>query len=113
MANHYTNKKSHHRHGAEDHHSITRDSIISTAFDLFREKGYAKASISELARRVDMDPSSVYYYFPSKEALLAEISEPQITIPTLEEMSSYNKSRTVQLYALIMMDVVQKMRIAT
>lgn len=108
MANHYTNKKSHHRHGAEDNHSITRDSIISTAFDLFREKGYAKASISELARRVDMDPSSVYYYFPSKEALLAEISEPQITIPTLEEMSSYNKSRTVQLYALIMMDVVQK-----
>lgn len=108
MTVHHVNKKSHHRHSAEDNHSITRDSIISTAFDLFREKGYAKASISELARRVNMDPSSVYYYFPSKEALLAEISEPAIDIPTLDELSSYTSSRTVQLFALIEMDVVQK-----
>ena len=50
----------------------------------------------------------MYYYFPSKEALLAEISEPAISVPTLEELSSYTDSRTVQLYALIMMDVVQK-----
>lgn len=108
MTVHHVNKKSHHRHSAEDNHSITRDSIISTAFDLFREKGYAKASISELTRRVNMDPSSVYYYFPSKEALLAEISEPAIDIPTLDELSSYTSSRTVQLFALIEMDVVQK-----
>lgn len=108
MATQSTNKKTSHRRNSDDSHSITRDSIISTAFDLFREKGYAKASISELARRVDMDPSSVYYYFPSKEALLAEISEPAISVPTLEELSSYTDSRTVQLYALIMMDVVQK-----
>lgn len=108
MATQSTNKKTSHRRNSDDSHSITRDSIISTAFDLFREKGYAKASISELARRVDMDPSSVYYYFPSKEALLAEISEPAIDVPTLEELSSYTDSRTVQLYALIMMDVVQK-----
>ena len=108
MATQSTNKKTSHHRNSDDSHSITRDSIISTAFDLLREKGYAKASISELARRVDMDPSSVYYYFPSKEALLAEISEPAISVPTLEELSSYTDSRTVQLYALIMMDVVQK-----
>ena len=100
-------KNAHHKHGVDDH-SITRDSIISTAFDLFREKGYAKASISELARRIGMDPSSLYYYFPSKEALLAEISNPKIEIPSMEELSSFTNSRTVQLYTLIMMDVVQK-----
>lgn len=72
-------KNTHRKHGVDDH-SITRDSIISTAFDLFREKGYAKASISELARRIGMDPSSLYYYFPSKEALLAEISNPKIEV---------------------------------
>lgn len=100
-------KNAHRKHGVDDH-SITRDSIISTAFDLFREKGYAKASISELARRIGMDPSSLYYYFPSKEALLAEISNPKIEVPTMEELSSFTNSRTVQLYTLIMMDVVQK-----
>lgn len=100
-------KNAHHKHSVDDH-SITRDSIISTAFDLFREKGYAKASISELARRIGMDPSSLYYYFPSKEALLAEISNPKIEIPSMEELSSFTNSRTVQLYTLIMMDVVQK-----
>lgn len=98
-------KNAHRKYGVDDH-SITRDSIISTAFDLFREKGYAKASISELARRIGMDPSSLYYYFPSKEALLAEISNPKIEVPTMEELSSLTNSRTVQLYTLIMMDVV-------
>lgn len=48
MANHYTNKKSHHRHGAEDNHSITRDSIISTAFDLFREKAMPRLPLANL-----------------------------------------------------------------
>ena len=81
MANHYTNKKSHHRHGTEDNHSITRDSIISTAFDLFREKGYAKASMSELARRVDMDPSSVYYYFPQKKRFLQKFQNLTLLFP--------------------------------
>ena len=67
-------KNAHRKHSVDDH-SITRDSIISTAFDLFREKGYAKASVSELARRIGMDPSSLYYYFPSKEALPSLFSE--------------------------------------
>lgn len=51
-----TNKNSH-RYASDDNHSATRKYIISTAYDLFREKGYAKASMSELARRINMDPS--------------------------------------------------------
>ena len=97
-----------HRRNANGSLSTTRDSIITTAYDLFREKGYAKASLSELARRIGMDPSSLYYYFPSKEALLAEIFNPETDIPSLEDLSFYTTSRTEQLYALIMQDVVQK-----
>lgn len=100
--------RGHHRF-SEDSRSATRKNIISTALDLFREKGYAKASMSELARRIDMDPSSLYYYFPSKEHLLSVISVPhQIKIPTLEELRCHTNSSTVALYVLIMMDVVQK-----
>lgn len=77
-----TNKNSH-RYASNDNHSATRKYIISTAYDLFREKGYAKASMSELARRINMDPSSLYYYFPSKEALLAELCIPQLILRRL------------------------------
>lgn len=102
-----TNKNSH-RYTSDDNHSATRKYIISTAYDLFREKGYAKASMSELARRINMDPSSLYYYFPSKEALLAELCDPAIDTPSLDKLRSYTNSYTVALYALIMMDVVRK-----
>lgn len=100
--------KNNHRYASDDNHSATRKYIISTAYDLFREKGYAKASMSELARRINMDPSSLYYYFPSKEALLAELCDPAIDTPSLDKLRSYTNSYTVALYALIMMDVVRK-----
>lgn len=101
-------KATRHRRNTHENYSATRASIIATAYDLFREKGYAKASVSELARRIGMDPSSLYYYFPSKEALLSEIFNPETGIPSLEDLSLYTTSRTEQLYALIVQDVVQK-----
>ncbi len=60
-------KNAHRKHSVDDH-SITRDSIISTAFDLFREKGYAKASVSELARRIGMDPLFAVLLLPFKRS---------------------------------------------
>lgn len=54
------------RRGPYASRSSTRESIVATAIDLFREKGYANASLSELARRMGMDPSSLYYSFPRK-----------------------------------------------
>lgn len=94
--------------GSRESRSSTRASIISTAYDLFQERGYAKTSISELARRVGIDPSTLYYYFPSKEALLAELASSKVQLPTLEELTTLSGSAAEQLYALIMLDVVQK-----
>ncbi len=96
------------RRSVKESGSTTRDSIITAAYDLFREKGLAKMSLSELARRVGMDQSSLYYYFPSKEVLLSKISHSTIDVPTLEALSRYSSSHSAYLYALIMQDVVEK-----
>lgn len=47
-----------------------REHIIATAIKLFQERGYAKTSLSEIARQIGLDQSSLYYWFPSKEAIL-------------------------------------------
>lgn len=51
----------------------TREKIIEAASELFVEKGYAAASISKVAARAKVLAGSVYWAFPSKEALFAEV----------------------------------------
>jgi len=50
-----------------------RDTIFEQALELFSEKGYAGASMRELAKRCGTTPSNLYNYFPSKEDLLQEV----------------------------------------
>lgn len=59
----------------------TRNKIIAVAIGLFRAKGYARTSMSEIARQAGVDPSSFYYYFASKEALIESILNPNERIP--------------------------------
>lgn len=47
-------------------------SIISSALTLFSEKGYTSVSIKEIAALASVSQVSIYNYFGSKEALLAE-----------------------------------------
>jgi AcrR family transcriptional regulator len=50
-----------------------RDQILERAALLFGESGYDRTSIRDIAAAVGMLPGSVYYHFPSKEALLAAV----------------------------------------
>jgi AcrR family transcriptional regulator len=47
--------------------------ILDEAARLFREKGYAAASMRDIASAADMLPGSLYYHFASKEALLVAV----------------------------------------
>ena len=58
----------------------TRNNIIAVAIGLFRAKGYARTSMSEIARQAGVDPSSFYYYFASKEALIEYADKILLTI---------------------------------
>jgi AcrR family transcriptional regulator len=48
----------------------TRSAILSASTQLFAEKGFIGASISDIAEIVGVSKSSIYHYFPSKEAIL-------------------------------------------
>lgn len=47
----------------------TRRRIVETARVLFHARGYANTSMDDIVRRSRVTKGSLYYYFPSKEAL--------------------------------------------
>ena len=47
--------------------------IINEAINVFKEKRFANGSLSEIARRLDISPSLIYYYFKNKDEIFAEI----------------------------------------
>lgn len=52
---------------------VTRDEIVAAARELFREKGYAGASMQDLADRIGLKKASLYMRFSNKEALVPEV----------------------------------------
>jgi AcrR family transcriptional regulator len=50
-----------------------RAEIIQAAADVFRERGFEAATLLDVARVLDTDRASLYYYVGSKEELLEEI----------------------------------------
>ncbi len=47
-----------------------RETITAKAAELFATKGFAAASVSDLARKCKISKSLLYHYYPSKEAVL-------------------------------------------
>jgi AcrR family transcriptional regulator len=53
----------------------TQDKIISAVIGLIREKGYAAASSTEIARRAGVTWGAVQHHFGGKEEILGEVLE--------------------------------------
>lgn len=66
---------------------LTRQRVLSVTSELFRTKGYKATSMRDIAAAVGMKSGSLYYYYDSKEALLAAILNDNIdaTISNLQE----------------------------
>ena len=47
----------------------TRERVIGAALESFAERGFAGSSVRDIARKARIRVSSLYHYFPSKEAL--------------------------------------------
>lgn len=53
----------------------TRERILEAAIETFAEKGLSGSSVRDIARHARLRVSSLYHYFPSKEALYREVQE--------------------------------------
>lgn len=53
----------------------TRGKIIQAAEKLFREVGYSKTTVAEIAENIGMSPSNIYRYFPTKTHINEEICD--------------------------------------
>ncbi len=87
---------------------VTREKIIAVAISLFRANGYANTSLSQISRQAGINPSSLYYYFSSKEDLLNSVFDQGATVPPIPLLEDLSESRGAQLYALIAYDIVHK-----
>lgn len=53
----------------------TRLQIIQLAAKLFTEEGYSKTPLSKLAKILDLSPGNITFYFPTKDYLLAVLTD--------------------------------------
>jgi AcrR family transcriptional regulator len=70
--------------------AVRRPQILATATDLVREKGLWSVRISDVAKRAGMSPTSVVYYFGTKDELFADAisrADDMFYEPVLEELA--------------------------
>jgi AcrR family transcriptional regulator len=81
----------------------TRRRIIAAAMKCVAERGYARATIREIARTADITSGSLYHYFPNKaeivRAAYVEVSE--ATMPQLATASEQAEGVVNKLAAVI------------
>lgn len=50
-----------------------REFVLAAAASLFRDRGYERTTVKEIAEACDMLPGSLHYRYPSKESLLVDL----------------------------------------
>ncbi len=65
---------------------MTRDELVETAAQVFRQKGYHGASMDDIAKAVKLRKASLYHHFKSKQEILLEILERALQL-LLEKIS--------------------------
>jgi AcrR family transcriptional regulator len=58
--------------------SRTRELILRAALDLFRTQGFDGTSLREISEQLGITKAAVYYHFPAKEHLVAELTRPML-----------------------------------
>lgn len=59
----------------DSHEQANRDLILQTAIKIFSQKGFASATMDDIAEAVGLSKAGVYFYFPSKESLFSAAVE--------------------------------------
>jgi len=80
------------KYRTENQPADKRQRILQAAVQTFSEKGYAKATIAEIARQAGVADGTVYEYFENKEDVLLSIAEERFRehVEQLEQTFSGN-----------------------
>src|SRR5688500_10232292 len=65
----------------------TRRKILDTALSLFRTNGFDATTMREIAGRVGLSLGAAYYYFPTKDAIVAAYYD-QVQVEHLEKATA-------------------------
>ena len=86
----------------------TRDRILEVALELFGRQGYEGTSIRDIAERMGLTKAAVYYHFPSKEDLLADVLSPAMVRVgrVLEEHGSTGDAEGRRSLVTALVDVI-------
>ncbi len=57
----------------------TKAAILASALELFYEKGFARTTFDEIAKRIELTKGAVYWHFRNKADLLAELMRQKFT----------------------------------
>jgi AcrR family transcriptional regulator len=60
---------------AQDSQAETRRRVVDTAERLFRDIGYQKTTVADIAKALRMSPANVYRFFDSKKAINEAVAE--------------------------------------
>jgi len=85
-----------------------RDDIVAAATRLFAERGYAATTMSDIARAVGLQQSSLYYWFRRKELILAEaLVVNRSPLDFIGRVGAGSGSPALKLYRLLRFDTRQ------
>lgn len=93
---------------------VRREVIINEAAGLFKELGYERASMNELAKRLGGSKATLYGYFESKEALFLAVIESigsahlDLALKELMERNDENLEYTLQRFGEVMIALITK-----
>src|SRR5579862_4394435 len=81
----------------------TGQKILDAALELFREEGFDKATMREIARKAEVATGAAYYYYPSKDAIVMDFYRRSCTEmqPQIEEALHQVSGLEKRLAALI------------
>jgi TetR/AcrR family transcriptional regulator, cholesterol catabolism regulator len=61
---------------------MSKEAILESAAQVFRQKGYHGASMSDIAEVVDLKKASLYHHFESKQEILLELLDRALDMVT-------------------------------
>lgn len=90
----------------------TRQAVLDTARRLFAERGYAGASLQDIAEAMGVGKANVYYYFRTKAAILDALLEERISALATMLQAADRIEDPVQRRHLIIDEFVEQVLIA-